>query len=286
MRGRSHQPLVPLSAEVGGRTALVTGASRGIGEFIVKRLLDEGMKVALAARSLDDLETVRRRHDPTGRRTLVVECDVALADHCERAVAAALDGFGRIDVLVNNAGIEVLTPFAESDIARMRQIIDINVVGLLQMTRSVLPQMVQRRDGHVVNIASLAGLTPVPYNAVYSASKHAVVGFSDSLRLELESSGVGVSAICPGFVREVGMFTRHEADAPALAGTSSPAEVAAAVVRALRTPRGRTIVVSAPAARLSPVLRAVAPGLYRRMLRLSGVQSALEQAARRSRPAL
>jgi short-subunit dehydrogenase len=276
--------VVSVSASLAGKVALVTGASRGIGEYIVRHLLGEGMKVALAARSLEDLEAVRARVDPGGSRTAVFRCDVVDADACRQVVTAAVEAFGDIDVLVNNAGVEVLTPFAEADIEKMRQIVDINVVGVLQMTHAVLPRMLQRRQGQIVNIASLAGLTPVPYNAVYSASKHAVVGFTDSLRMELEGTGVGVSAVCPGFVREAGMFTRHEADAPAMAGTSSPDEVAAAVVKAIKRDR-RQIVVAAATARLSPVLRAVAPRLYGRMFKLSGVQAGLEQVARR-RPAL
>lgn len=268
-----------------GKTALVTGASRGIGEYIVAELLRQGMNVALAARSADDLERVRGLTDPDGKRTGVFKCDVTDAESCRETVRAAVDKLGEIDVLVNNAGVEVLTPFADADLGQMRQIIDVNVIGLLQMTHAALPGMLRRGSGQIVNIASLAGLTPVPYNAVYSASKHAVVGFSDSLRMELERTGVGVSAICPGFVREAGMFTRHSEDAPALAGTSSPAEVAAAVVKAIRGNR-RSIVVTAPTARLSPVLRAVAPRLYGRMFKLSGVQGALEQAARKRRPAL
>jgi short-subunit dehydrogenase len=265
--------------------ALVTGASRGIGEYIVRHLLGEGMKVALAARSLDDLQAVRSRVDRAGARTAVFRCDVVDLGACRATVDGAVEALGDIDVLVNNAGIEILTAFAEGDIEQQRQIIEINVIGLLQMTHAVLPRMLQRGEGHIVNLASLAGLTPVPYNAVYSASKHAVVGFTDSLRMELEATGVGVSAICPGFVREAGMFTRHSESAPAMAGTSSPDEVAAAVVKAIKGNR-RQVVVSAPTARLSPALRAVVPGLYNRMFKLSGVPGALEEAARRSRPAL
>jgi short-subunit dehydrogenase len=270
-----------VSGSLAGRTALVTGASRGIGEYIVQHLLGEGMRVGLAARSKDDLQRVRSRLDPSGERTAVLACDVTDADSCRRVAAAAAAELGDLDVLVNNAGIEVLVPFAEAEIGRMRQIIEVNVVGLLQMTHAVLPGMLHRRRGQIVNIASLAGLTPVPYNAVYSASKHAVVGFTDSLRLELEGTGVGVSSICPGSVREAGMFTRHETGAPALAGTSSPAEVATAVLKAIKGDR-RQIVVSAATARLSPQLRALAPRLYGRMLRASGVRSGLEQAARRA----
>jgi len=274
-----------MSRSLAGKTALVTGASRGIGEFIVEALLAEGMKVALAARSLDDLTSVQARLDPEGQRTAILQCDVVDAGACRETVRAATAALGDIDVLVNNAGVEVLSAFADGDIDKMRQIIDINVIGLLQMTHAVLPLMLSRGHGQIANIASLAGLTPVPYNAVYSASKHAVVGFSDSLRMELEGSGVGVSAICPGFVREAGMFSRHSEDAPAMAGTSSPREVAEAVLKAIKGNR-RSIVVSPPTAKLSPVLRAVAPGLYRRVFKLSGVEGALEQAARRSRPAL
>lgn len=271
-----------MTVGLAGRAVLVTGASRGLGEVIAGRLLAEGARVMLAARSVDDLERVRGAIDPTGERTGLVACDVAEPADCEGAVAATIERFGAVDILVNNAGIEILSPFAELELTGLRQIVEINVIGLLQMTRAALPHMLERGSGQVVNMASLAGLTPVPYNAVYSASKHAVVGFTDSLRIELDGTGVGVSAVCPGFVREAGMFAKHSTDAPPLAGTSSPAEVADAVVKAIKHDR-RNIVVAAPTAKLSPGLRSVVPGLYARMMRLSGVTTGLEQAARRAR---
>src|SRR5207248_1341361 len=116
LRRRPLQPVVSMSRSLAGKVALVTGASRGIGEHIVERLLAEGMKVALAARSLEDLERVRASLDPGGERTAIFQLDVVDAEACRETVAAAARTLGEIDVLVNNAGVEVLAPFVEADI--------------------------------------------------------------------------------------------------------------------------------------------------------------------------
>ena len=270
---------MPATRDLNGRTALLTGASRGLGELIACRLLAEGMKVALAARSRGDLDAVRSRLDPAGSSTLAVLCDVADPAQCERAVATAEAAWDGLDVLINNAGIEQPEAFADTEVAIVRQVIETNVIGLLQMTRAALPGMLARRHGHVLNMASVAGLTPVPFNTVYSASKHAVVGFTDSLRLELRGTGVDVSMVSPGYVREVGMFTRYPQQAPAVAGTVSPGQVVDAVVTALKRNR-RNVVVIPAAGKLSPVLRAVAPGAIGPIMRASGVMRMLEDAAR------
>ena len=212
---------------VAGRTALLTGASRGIGEVVAGRLQREGMKVVLCARSPDDLARVQGAIDPDRSATLTVPCDVTEAADCEKALEAAVERFGGLDVLVNNAGIEQPEPFAEMSLERIEQMVAINLLGVMRMTRTVLPHMLARGEGHIVNTASMAGLTPVPFNAVYSATKHGVVGFSESLAAELRGTGVGVSAVSPGWVRDVGLLTdtrtraSHRSPGPALR-TRSP----------------------------------------------------------------
>ena len=265
--------------ELDGRVALVTGASRGIGEVIAWALRAEGMRLVLAARSRTELERVAGSLDHGGQTVHVVECDVRDPASCEAAVRSATARFGVLDVLVNNAGVETPEPFAEMSMERIAQLVEVNVLGVMRMTRAALPHFLDRGQGNIVNLASLAGLLPIPYNTVYSATKHAVVGFSDSLRLELEATGVIVSSVSPGFVREVGMFTRYGQSAPALAGTSAPEEVAQAVVRALRRGSRNELVVPVRA-RPVPALRALAPGLVARGMRLGGVYQMLERTAR------
>jgi short-subunit dehydrogenase len=271
--------------DVGGRTALVTGASRGIGPYIARTLFDHGMKVVIAARSAGDLAGVQKGFDPRQVRSLVVRADVAVEADRQALVEAALERFGAVDVLVNNAGLEGPEPFVDHDLDSIRELFEVNVLALMRLTQMVLPTMLARGSGHVVNIASLAGLTPVPYNVVYSTSKHAVVGFSESLRYELDGTGVGVSAVCPGFIRDAGMFTRYATDSDAgISGTSSPEEVARAVYSAIVNDRAR-VVVSPLISRSAPFVRALSPGLIFQTMKSGGVLKGLKATAERNRDA-
>jgi short-subunit dehydrogenase len=269
--------------ELGGRTAIVTGASRGIGPYIGQALFDRGMKVVLAARSARELEAVRERLDRSGQRTLAVVADVTSEEDRRRLLSQAGERFGAVDVLVNNAGLEEPTPYVGTAPERIRELLELNVYSLMRLTQLALPAMLARGSGQVVNLGSLAGLSPVPYNTVYATTKHAVVGFSQSLRYELAGTGVGVSVVCPGFVREAGMFTRYVAggEDAGLAGTVSPREVADAVVAAIRHDRGR-IVVTPALARSTPLLGAISPGAIYGIMRAGGVLKRLKETAERN----
>jgi len=130
----------------------------------------------------------------------------------------------------------------------------------MAMTQLVLPEMIERHSGHIVNIASVAGLAPVPYAAVYSATKHAVIGFSQSIRYEVAEHGVGVSVVCPSFVREAGLYHENSAGTEKKEPTVSPEEVGDAVVSAITGDRSR-VVVSPAMVKLAPYLTAVSPDL-------------------------
>lgn len=262
-----------------GRVALVTGASRGIGPVIAEALLAEGMRVALSARSAADLESVRGRLDPSGERVAVFPADIADGASAGRLIEDASRHWGVLDVLVNNAGVEQVSEFVETDFAAIEQMVRLNIVATVRMTQLALPGMLERRSGHVVNVASLAGLAPVPFNAVYSATKHAVVGFSESLRLELEGSGVSVSAVCPGYVREAGMFSRHGRRPPALTGSSSPQDVARAVISAIKSDKG-VVIVAPGLAKFTPAIRGLIPGALRMSIKRGGVFDMMRNLAR------
>jgi short-subunit dehydrogenase len=269
--------------DVGGRTALVTGASRGIGPYIARTLFDHGMKVVIAARSEGDLAEVQKSFDPRQVRSLRVRADVVEESDRQALVLAAVERFGAVDVLVNNAGLEGPEPFVDQDFDAIRGLFEVNVLALMRLTQIVLPAMLAQGFGHVVNIASLAGLTPVPYNVAYSTSKHAVVGFSESLRYELDGTGVGVSAVCPGFIRDAGMFTRYAGDADAgIGGTSAPEEVADAVYSALVNDRAR-VVVAPMLSRSAPLIRTLAPELIFQTMKAGGVLKSLKATAERNR---
>jgi 3-oxoacyl-[acyl-carrier protein] reductase len=174
--------------------AVVTGASRGIGRAIAKRLA-ERWEIVAVARSGDALETLRREIESAGGTCRPIELDITDAN----AVARAL-GEIEADVLVNNAGVGVLRPLLELSLDDWRTMVGVNLDALFYVTRVLLPGMVARGAGHIITIGSLAGRNTFVGGACYAATKHAVVGFSESLMLEVRDAGVRVSMIMPGSV--------------------------------------------------------------------------------------
>ena len=263
--------------QVKDKVVLITGASRGLGVEMARHFGRAGARLALAARSQTDLEQVRQSLQDEGVEAAVFPADVSDRAATQRLVADVTGRLGPIDILINNAGIEQVVEFERMDLDRLAQIIDVNVKGLITLTRLVVPQMIDRRSGQIVNIASMAGLVPVPHNTVYATSKHAVVGFSRSLRLELAEHGVGVSVVCPGFV-DGGMFERWGRPAPSAAGAVSVVDVAKATLKAAQTNRGELKVNSA-LGKLGPVLQAVSPSFSAKMLERTGVAGFLRKQA-------
>jgi short-subunit dehydrogenase len=250
-------------------SVLLTGGSRGLGPYIARALLARGARVTLAARSERDLERVRDSLDPG--RVAVVTGDVTNEDDRTTMVAAAEAAFGPPDVLVNNAGIESVLPFpryAEDDI---NALVTVNLDAPIQLCRLVVPGMLERRRGHIVNVASLAGKAAVPYNTVYSATKHGLVGFTYSLRAELHGTGVSVSVICPGYVTEAGMFAdRAHTEVPRGSGAwTTPGKVAAAVIRAIERDLA-DVVVAGALGRIADISVAMAPRLTEAIARRTG----------------
>ena len=238
---------------------VVTGASRGLGRAIAQALFDHGMKVVISARGADELAETQKRLDRSGARSLAVPADITNQPPGS-APPAEEKKKKLVDVLVNNAGTDHPEFFADADFGRIERMVDLNLVALMAMTQLVLPEMIERHSGHIVNIASVAGLAPVPYAAVYSATKHAVIGFSQSIRYEVAEHGVGVSVVCPSFVREAGLYHENSAGAEKKQPTVSPEEVGDAVVSAITGDRGR-VVVSPAMVKLAPYLTAVSPDL-------------------------
>ena len=264
--------------DIGGKVALVTGASRGLGRTIAETLFDHGMKVVVSARSARELETFRKQLDRGGTRSLAVPADVTSDTHRAGLIAAAKQKFGSIDVLVNNAGTDHPGLFVEEDFERIRRLVDLNLLSVLALTQLVLPEMLERGTGHIVNIASMAGLAPVPYATTYSATKAAVIGFSQSLRYEVGARGVGVSVVCPYYVRDAGQFHDNSAGDTSKHPTVSPDEVGDAVVSAITGDRAR--VIASPAmVKLTPFLTAISPGLTFFAARRTGMAGSMEQLA-------
>lgn len=194
------------------RIALVTGASSGIGEATALALAEQGAKVAVAARRRDRLEQLAATLAGLGAEPLVLVADLASEVEAQRIVKETEAHYGRLDILINNAGVMYLEPVAEADLGRWRHMLELNVLSLIASTQAALAGMRARREGHIVNISSVAGRVANPNAAAYAATKFGVVGFSESLRREVYKDNIRVSVIEPGMVdTELREHIGHEA---------------------------------------------------------------------------
>lgn len=183
-----------------GRVALITGASSGIGAATARVLAAAGAKVAITARRTQRLEELSAELKKTGADVLTIVADLVHEGENRRIVAETEAHFGRLDIMVNNAGVMHLSPIDAADAADWRRMLELNVLGLMVSSQAALPGMRQRGDGHIVNISSTAGRISNPNAAGYSASKFGVVAFSEALRREVCKDGIRVSVIEPGVV--------------------------------------------------------------------------------------
>lgn len=231
---------------------LLTGASSGIGRATATELASLGYALVIAARRADELHALARQLDPSGARVLAVPTDVTDDTSRRALIAAAHAHFGRIDTLINNAGVTVEKGWWWNDPDPLR-VLRVNLEAPIELTRLVLPELQARGSGHIVNIGSVAGRAAT--NGMYSASKFGIRGFSLALRRELLGTGVHVSLVAPGFVRS-------EMTASARLPMPGPEVVARAVARVLLRPKAETIV----------------PRLYRPLVWLDGLIPALGDA--------
>lgn len=219
-----------VGGQLKGRVALVTGGARGIGKATATAMLQSGATVAIAD---VDRQAAEATAEELGRYGIVraYALDVTDRREFEDVVQAVESELGPVDVLVNNAGIMVLGDFLQLDESLDSRQIDINVFGVIHGMRTVLPSMIRRRTGHVVNIASSAGRVGVPFSAVYSATKFAVIGLTEAVRYELKDTGVTFSYVMPGLVQtELISGVRGLRWPP----PATPEQVAAAVVAGVR----------------------------------------------------
>jgi NADP-dependent 3-hydroxy acid dehydrogenase YdfG len=188
-------------AELIDKVVVITGASSGIGEATAKRLASAGAKVAVVARRKDRLDALVATIEEGGGEACALEADVTKREACEATVQQTIDKWGQIDILVNNAGVMLIGPAAELPIENWEQMIQLNQLGLLYMTRAALPHLKETK-GHVVNISSVAGRTTAPGSAVYNMTKWGVNAFTEALRKELVDGNTGMrtTLIEPGAV--------------------------------------------------------------------------------------
>ena len=183
-----------------GKVAAITGASSGIGEATAVAFAREGAAVALAARRKDRLDALAETINGDGGRAVAFEADIGDEEQARGFVRGAADELGRLDVLVNNAGVMLLGPVEGVDTEQWRRMVDANVLGLLYCTQEAMPLLRDSGAGHIVNVSSVAGRTANFGSAVYNLTMWGVVGFSEALRQEALNSNIRVTAIEPGFV--------------------------------------------------------------------------------------
>ncbi len=254
-------------SSLSGSVAIVTGASSGIGLAVAKALAGEGCLVAMAARHAEQLEEACRAVESHGGEAIAVVADVGDEAQVRELVRATLDRWGRVDILVNNAGFGVMKPFLDTSVTELEEQMRTNFLGAAFATRTVLEDMVPRRSGHVVNVASLASRFPLPNYSAYSASKAALDAFSQALRAELSPYGVRVTAVYPSatrtqFFRKAGSARCRQSVARMF--MQKPETVAEAIVEALRT--GKPEVYPQPGTQLVPAFRAVLSPAFRLVL--------------------
>ena len=182
----------------------ITGASSGIGEAVAVALAARGTRLVLSARRQDELRRVADRCTDAGldqRSVLVLPLDVTDTDNMPAAVDTVLEHFHQIDLLINNAGLSQRSLCKDTDLSVYRKLLDVDVFGQIALTKAVLPLMLDRGQGHIAVTASVAGKVGVPNRTGYCAAKHAVMGFFDALRAEVEDEGIRVSTLVPGFIR-------------------------------------------------------------------------------------
>ncbi|MGH7882874.1 MAG: SDR family NAD(P)-dependent oxidoreductase [Candidatus Dormibacteraceae bacterium] len=218
---------------------LITGASSGIGEATALALASRRTRLALGARRVDRLAAIAERCRALGSPQVVVnKLDVTSRGEVQEFVQAAIDGLGQIDVLINNAGRGWKGKLAEMPVEEAEALIATNLMGTLWCTQAALPSMLAARSGVIINVASVVGFRAMPYSALYSASKHAVLGMSHALRGELKGSGIKISVVCPG-ITDTEFFQGIPPEGPLV---NSADHVAKAIVRAIRWPRRDVII--------------------------------------------
>jgi short-subunit dehydrogenase len=237
--------------KVNGATVLVTGASRGIGQHIARRLHAEGGRLVLTGRNL---EALSRLADELGAQA--IQADLSVASDVERLVSEA----GEIDILIANAGLPASGHLLELSQSQIDKMLDVNLRAPIALTRAFAPGLVERGRGHIVLMSSLSGKAASPVSSLYSATKFGLRGFAHGVRMDLRKSGVGVSTILPGFVSDAGMFADTDVALPPGVGTSTAEGVTKAVLRSIEHNRMEVVVAPIPI-RVGANIAALAPAM-------------------------
>lgn len=251
------------------KVIVITGASSGIGEAMAKEYAAMGAHVVLGARREEELERVAREISSKGGKVAYVACDVTREEDCKGLIDKAVESFGRIDVMICNAGLSMRALFDDCDLRVLHRLMDVNFWGTVNCTKYALPYLQQSR-GSLVGISSVAGIHGLPGRTGYSASKYAMTGFLDTIRVENLKKGVHVMTACPGFTASNVRFSALTADGSQQgetprneSGMMTPEQVAHIVARGLK--RRRRLCLMEWEGRLTHFVKKLCPGLVDRL---------------------
>jgi uncharacterized protein len=253
--------------QISGSTVLLTGATGGIGQATARALKQRGAELILTGRRTDVLEPLAAE---LSARTLAV--DLSIPAEVDRLLSEA----GQVDILVANAALPASGRLDSFSMEEIDRALDVNLRAPIALAHALVPAMVARGSGHLLFVSSLAGKTATAGSSLYNASKYGLRGFAAALRPELHNSGVGVSAVFPGFIRDAGMFADSGAKLPPGVGTRSPEDVAKAVVSAIERNRGE-VDVAPMALRVGAIFGGVAPETAAAFTRRMGGEKIAEQ---------
>jgi len=260
--------------QIRGSTVLLTGATGGIGQAVARELRRQGAELVLSGRNEDLLHELARELDARALRA-----DLSRREEAEQLAADA----GPVDILVANAGLQGGGRLERYDIAELDTVLDVNLRAPLVLARLLMGHMVDRRRGQLVFMSSQNGKAAAPRASLYNATKFGLRGFAHALRADLHDSGVGVSVISPGFIRDAGIFARSGVRLPPWLGTRSPQDVADALVHAIEGNRAEVDVAPWPM-KLGSAFAGVAPELFAIATRMTGGDRLAERITEHPQP--
>jgi len=256
--------------EFTGKVVVITGAAGGLGRVLARVFAAAGARIAALDRDAAGIEALAAELRGQGRQALGLACDITDVAACERAMAAVTGAWGRIDVLINNAGITHRSAYRRTDPAVTRRVMEVNFFGSVHCTRAALDALCASR-GLIIVVSSVAGFAPLIARTGYAAAKHALHGFFDSLRCELADDGVGVLMVCPSFIatgidrNALGGDGRPARHGQQIVGARARAEdIAAAILHAARN--GKQLLLPGRMAKLAWWVSRLAPGYYARVM--------------------
>lgn len=256
----------------------LTGATSGIGEALVYALATQGVKLVLSARRADELQRVAKATGLPAGSLLILPLDLAQSENFAESAAQVARQFGRIDLVINNGGISQRSLAKDTAVAVDRQLMEVNYFGTVALTKAVLPYMLQQKSGMVAVVSSAVGKFGSPWRSGYSASKHALHGFFDSLRAELYADGIQVLLICPGFIQTnvsvnalTGQGTKLGTMDAATANGLTAAECARQIVNAIKGDK-QEVMVAGFKEKLGVWVKRFFPGLFSVMVRKMAVR--------------